>query len=138
MAVQPCSSSPCGASLSRVARLPWARAARLQPRPPLLSLTSVFNKFGNLLFAQSQPQSATQPVARTPGDTSPALSLLKCEGRATRKSQTRDNAAVVRASRLSGGAMLWWSPTSVTPLGCALTKAKIYLTHQTRYASLGT
>src|SRR5205807_7536671 len=48
--------------------------------------------------------------------------LQKCEERATRKEQTRDNAAVVGASRLSGGAMLSRSPTSVTPLGCALTK----------------
>ena len=64
--------------------------------------------------------------------------VQKCEEHATRKKQTRDNAAAVRASRLSGGAMLWSSPTLVTPLGCALTKAKIYLTHQTRYASLGT
>src|SRR5437899_1205512 len=46
----------------------------------------------------------------------------KCEERATRKEQTRDNAAAVRASRLSGGAMLWCSRKPVTPLECALAK----------------
>src|SRR5207245_8901742 len=48
--------------------------------------------------------------------------VQKCEERATWKGQTRDNAAAVRASRLSGGAMLWCSRKLVTPFECALTK----------------
>src|SRR5712691_6791622 len=52
-----------------------------------------------------------------------ALSLQKCEQRATRREQARDNAAAVRASRLFGGAMLWCSPTPVTPLERALTNS---------------
>src|SRR5207302_3923888 len=55
----------------------------------------------------------------------PGLVLGACKKReehATRKEQTRDNAAAIRASRLSGGAMLWCSRKLVTPLECALTK----------------
>lgn len=40
-----------------VAHLPWARTIRLQQLHRLLTLLCVFSNLGNVLFAQSQPQS---------------------------------------------------------------------------------
>ncbi len=55
-------------------------------------------------------------------DPVPNTASKKCEERAAGKEQTTDNATAVGASRLSGGAMLWFSLTPVTSLEFALTK----------------
>jgi len=56
--------------------------------------------------------------------------ITNCEERASRKEQARDNAAALRASRLSGGAMLCCSRKRITALEFALAQPIIYLTQR--------